>query len=116
MQISIRNNMGTHMKTTVEISDALLDAARKVAAREGTSVRALIERGLRQALFASMPRRVFRLRKATFKGRGLSSDAKGTDWQQLRELALQHDVRELWSADRDFGRFPDLAVSNPLIA
>ncbi len=75
--------MGTHMKTTVEISDALLDAARKVAAREGTSVRALIERGLRQALSASLPRRVFRLRKAIFKGRALSSDAKGADMQHI---------------------------------
>lgn len=30
-------------------------------------------------------------------------------------LCLQHGVRELWSADRDFGRFPELTVSNPLI-
>ena len=81
--------MGAHMKTTVEISDALLEAARKVAAREGTSVRALIEQGLRHAVSASKPRRAFRLRKATFKGRGLSSNAKGADWQQLRELAYR---------------------------
>jgi hypothetical protein len=27
----------------------------------------------------------------------------------------QHGVRELRSADRDFGRFPGLAVSNPLV-
>jgi len=26
-----------------------------------------------------------------------------------------HGVRELWSADRDFGRFPDLVVRNPLV-
>lgn len=26
-----------------------------------------------------------------------------------------HGVRELWSADRDFGRFPGLAVRNPLV-
>jgi hypothetical protein len=57
-----------------------------------------------------------------------------THWTQLRELLVhaqiagpqihdarvaalcrQHGVRELWSADRDFGRFPDLAVTNPLI-
>jgi predicted nucleic acid-binding protein len=28
----------------------------------------------------------------------------------------QHGVRELWSADRDFGRFAGLAVTNPLVA
>lgn len=79
--------MGPHMKTTVEISDALLDEARKVAARDGTSVRTLIEKGLRHVVSASKPRRAFRLRKAGFKGRGLSADAKGLDWQHLRELA-----------------------------
>ena len=26
-----------------------------------------------------------------------------------------HGVAELWSADRDFGRFPELAVRNPLV-
>ena len=26
-----------------------------------------------------------------------------------------HGVRELWSADRDFGRFPGLVVRNPLV-
>lgn len=63
------------MKTTVEIPDALLDEAKKVAAREGTSVRALIEDGLRHVVSASKPRHPFRLRKASFKGLGLSVDA-----------------------------------------
>ena len=30
-------------------------------------------------------------------------------------LCLFHRVRELWSADRDFGRFPNLAIRNPLV-
>ena len=30
-------------------------------------------------------------------------------------LCLQHGVQELWSADRDFGRFPGLKVLNPLV-
>ena len=55
-------------------------------------------------------------------------------WRQLRELVergqirgervhdariaaicLQHGVSELWSADRDFSRFPALRVVNPLL-
>ena len=35
---------------------------------------------------------------------------------RIAALCLQHGVKELWSADRDFGRFPELAVSNPLVA
>ena len=31
-------------------------------------------------------------------------------------ICIQHNVRELWSADRDFSRFPQLAAVNPLIA
>lgn len=34
---------------------------------------------------------------------------------RIAALCLQHGVSELWSADRDFGRFPELTVSNPLV-
>lgn len=68
------------MKTTVEISDALLDEAKKMAARERTSVRTLIEQGLRHVVSTGKPRRAFRLRKASFKGRGLSAGATRLGW------------------------------------
>jgi hypothetical protein len=34
---------------------------------------------------------------------------------RIAALCAQHGVGELWSADRDFGRFPKLAVVNPLV-
>ena len=34
---------------------------------------------------------------------------------RIAAICIQHGVRELWSADRDFSRFPDLTVINPLI-
>jgi len=34
---------------------------------------------------------------------------------RIAALCRQHGVRELWSADRDFNRFPGLDVVNPLI-
>ena len=34
---------------------------------------------------------------------------------RVAALCLHHRVSELWSADRDFSRFPDLRVRNPLI-
>ena len=35
---------------------------------------------------------------------------------RIAALCLYHGVRVLWSADRDFSRFPNLAVANPLPA
>ncbi len=34
---------------------------------------------------------------------------------RIAALCLYHGVRVLWSADRDFSRFPNLAVVNPLV-
>lgn len=34
---------------------------------------------------------------------------------RIATLCLQHGERELWSADRDFGRFPVQRVVNPLV-
>jgi predicted nucleic acid-binding protein len=33
---------------------------------------------------------------------------------RIAALCAQHGVSELWSADRDFSRFADLTVINPL--
>lgn len=34
---------------------------------------------------------------------------------RVAALCSTHGVRELWTADRDFSRFPDLTVRNPLV-
>jgi hypothetical protein len=34
---------------------------------------------------------------------------------RVAAVCLLHCVDELWSADRDFSRFPDLRVRNPLV-
>ncbi len=34
---------------------------------------------------------------------------------RVAALCRQHGVTELWTADRDFGRFPGLTVRNPLV-
>jgi hypothetical protein len=77
------------MKTTVEIADALLREARKVAARERTTVRALIEEGLRRIVAERRRPPAFRLRRATFKGDGLRREVAGAGWDRLRELAYE---------------------------
>jgi len=75
------------MKTTMDLSDALLDEAKKVAARRSTTVKALVESGLRKELRAHAQRTTFRLRDASFRGRGLRPEARGLSWEALRELA-----------------------------
>jgi uncharacterized protein len=35
---------------------------------------------------------------------------------RIAAICIQHGVDELWSADRDFSRFPGLAVVNPLMS
>ena len=34
---------------------------------------------------------------------------------RVAALCLHHGVRELWSADRDFSRIPELTTRNPLV-
>lgn len=82
--------MGTHMKTTIEIADALLLEAKRAAAQEGLTVRALVEQGLRRVLDErKRPKQGFRLRKASFKGRGLQPGVAGANFERLRELAYE---------------------------
>lgn len=77
------------MKTTIEISDALLEAARQVSRREKTTVRALVEEGLRKVIAAREQSCGFRLRKATFKGAGLQPQVSGASWEQIRGLIYE---------------------------
>jgi hypothetical protein len=76
------------MKTTIEIADPLLKEAKKAAAREGTTLRALVERGLRHVVTEKKKRRrTFKM--PTFDGGGLNPEfrkADGTeDWEKIYE-------------------------------
>lgn len=76
------------MKTTVEIADPLLREARKLAEREGVTLRILVERGL-QRVVSEARRPAFRLRKASFKGVGLQRDMQDADWNRVRDMAYE---------------------------
>jgi hypothetical protein len=77
------------MKTTLEISDPLLREARKVAARERTTLRALVEQGLRQVVAQKRQRSEFRLRDASFTGHGLQGELSEATWEKIRDLAYE---------------------------
>ena len=81
--------MGTHMKTTIVISVPLLNQARKLATRQGTTLRALVEEGLRKVVAENRRPDGFRLRQASFKGKGLQPTVAGAGWDRLREMAYE---------------------------
>lgn len=82
--------MVAHMKTTVEIPDPVLSSAKKVAAEEGTTLRVLVEEGLRLALERrGSERKPFVLKEASVGGRGLKEAVRGASWDELRDLAYR---------------------------
>ena len=77
------------MKTTLEISDPLLREARKIAARDNTTLRALVEQGLRRIVSEKKKDKPFRLRDASFKGNGLHPDVANLSWDEIRDLVYE---------------------------
>lgn len=77
------------MKTTIEIPDSLLDEARKTAAKEGTSVRALMIEALHRLLGERRRKVPFRLRDASFKGEGLSEEMEDATWPRIRDRSYE---------------------------
>jgi Bacterial antitoxin of type II TA system, VapB len=77
------------MKTTLDISDPLLREARKLAARERTTLRALVEQGLRRVVAENKRKSTFRLRKVSFKGHGLRQELSDAGWDRLRDLTYE---------------------------
>jgi hypothetical protein len=76
------------MKTTIDIPDALLDEARRVAEEKGLTSRSVAEQGLRHMLDQHRsPRQPFRLRKHTFNGQGLLPEVADADWSEIRRRA-----------------------------
>ncbi|MBL8725927.1 MAG: DUF2191 domain-containing protein [Planctomycetes bacterium] len=73
------------MKTTVEIADDLMRQAKLVAGAEQTTLRALIEEGLRWALGQRRRRGGFKLRRASVRGRGLQPGVAEGEWSALRD-------------------------------
>ncbi|MDD2902504.1 MAG: PIN domain-containing protein [Syntrophales bacterium] len=64
------------------------------------------------ALLAESPGYWPELRAVLHSGRVLGPQVHDA---RIAALCQSHGVRELWTADRDFGRFPSLTVRNPLV-
>lgn len=76
------------MKTTLDISDALLSKVKQLAREENVTLRSLAEEGLRKVVEDRSKRKRRRVKPVTFKGEGLSPEYEG-GWDRVRDAAYK---------------------------
>jgi len=82
----ILTSTGAHItKTTIDISDALFEAAKSLAVRRGTTLRALVEDGLRTVIDAAPGPGVFHLRDESVSGQGVHSGLRDGQWAAVAD-------------------------------
>lgn len=81
--------MASHMKTTVQIPDALLGEVQKIARKKNTTLRALVQEGLQHVVAQEKEMKPFSLRDASVGGTGLQSEFKGASWDEIREAVYE---------------------------
>ena len=78
------------MKTTLDIADPLLDQVRRIAARDGDSLRSLVEQGLRKVVAERNAKtKPFKLRDASFGTPGAPSLYESLSWEEKRALMYE---------------------------
>jgi hypothetical protein len=68
------------VKTTIDISDALLSEVRAAAAQDGRTVRSVVEEGLRKLLAERSEMAPRKLRDACFTGTGMNPEFANASW------------------------------------
>jgi hypothetical protein len=82
-------DMGTHMKITVDISDPLLERAKRLASDRGSTLREVIEAGLRRLLEEERSAKPFVLRDLRVTCSGLQAEFQLASWEQIRDAAYR---------------------------
>ena len=73
----------SHMKTTIEVSEALMDEAKRFAAKRGMTLRALIEASLRRELDSDEA--PFELEDLSVDGAGMAPEFVEGGWPSVRD-------------------------------
>jgi predicted DNA-binding ribbon-helix-helix protein len=81
--------MASHMKTTVHIPDALLKEAQAIAAKENTTLKALVAEGLNEVIQQRKSRKPFKLKDASVRGKGISPELETASWETMRSLIYE---------------------------
>ena len=85
-------NMVTHMKTTVDIADDLLLRAKRAAEASRTTLRSLIEEGLREVLGRRSASKQNQVKPVTFRGGGLQPEFRGKGWDAIRDAIFEPPI------------------------
>ena len=81
--------MVSHMKTTVNLPDELLREAQELARRQRTTLRELIETGLRTVIKQRSGESTFTLADASVDGHGLQPAFRDASWEQIRDAIYE---------------------------
>ncbi len=77
------------MKTTVNLPDELVREAQELARRERTTLRELIETGLRTVVKQRSRKASFVLEDASVDGQGLQSNFRDAPWERIRDAIYE---------------------------
>lgn len=83
--------MGAHMKTTIDIADSLLIEAKRLAAEQKTTLREIVEEGLRTAIQQRQTPREFKLKNLAVGGNGLQAPWSDDDWAAIRRASYDDE-------------------------
>jgi mRNA-degrading endonuclease RelE of RelBE toxin-antitoxin system len=75
------------MKTTVDISDELLKKAKRLAAKRRTTLRAIIEQGIRNIIKEQQRGAKYVLPDMSVDGKGLRPEFRNKAWSDIRDAA-----------------------------
>lgn len=75
------------MKTTVDIADDLARKARELARKRDTTLRAILEEGIRKVLEADRCSERYALPDCSVRGNGLQPEFRERSWAAIHEAA-----------------------------
>jgi hypothetical protein len=79
------------VKTTVDIADDLLKRSQQLAKREGSTLRAVLEEGLRLVLKNRRTPGSRAFRFPTFGKGGLNAEFRDTNWEKIRSAIYRDE-------------------------
>ncbi|HEY8695805.1 MAG TPA: DUF2191 domain-containing protein [Chloroflexota bacterium] len=78
--------MVSHIKTTIDIADRLLESAKQRARTDNMTLKQLVEEGLRRVLAEERPKKPFKLRSVPPLKGTLQPGIREGDWETIRDI------------------------------